>query len=122
MKKPFIISRALRAVCVLRVVCAVCAVVICAAAVTAVYAAVPERVPSGRLEAAQCDTAAHIPGDINGDGRLTNADLTRMMKYLAGDDVEVNQSSLDVNGDGKVNNRDLTLLMKRLADPGVEIY
>ena len=94
--------------------------IFCMSAVTA-YAARP--VPSADgLNAVQCDAPAHTAGDINGDGRVTNADLTRLMKYIAGDDVKVNKACLDVNGDGKVDNRDLSRLMKHLADPDVEIY
>ena len=54
-------------------------------------------------------------GDINGDGTVNNKDLTRLMKYLAGEDVSVVENTLDVNGDGTVNNKDLTRLMKYLA-------
>ena len=67
-------------------------------------------------------TPSAKPGDINGDGDVNNKDLTRLMKYLAGDDVEVVSEVLDVNGDGSVNNNDLTRLMKYLAGADVEIY
>lgn len=61
-------------------------------------------------------------GDINGDGKVNNKDLTRLMKYLAGEDVSVEASALDVNGDGQVNNKDLTRLMKYLSGEDVEIF
>ena len=61
-------------------------------------------------------------GDINGDGVVNNKDLTRLMKYLAGEDAAVTDALLDVNGDGMVNNKDLTRLMKYLAGENVEIY
>ena len=64
----------------------------------------------------------HTPGDINGDGVLNNKDLNRLMKYLAGDDVEVVEAALDLNGDGNVNNKDLNRLMKYLAGEDVEIF
>ena len=63
----------------------------------------------------------YIPGDVNGDDSVNNKDLTRLMKYLAGEDVVVNDSSLDINGDGNVNNKDLTRLMKYLAGEDVVI-
>ena len=64
----------------------------------------------------------YVPGDINGDNVVNNKDLNRLMKYLAGDDVEVNELALDVNGDNVVNNKDLNRLMKYLAGDNVEIY
>ena len=63
----------------------------------------------------------YIPGDINGDGVVNNKDLTRLMKYLAGEDVTVVQAALDVNGDKAVNNKDLTRLMKYLAGEIVNV-
>ena len=59
----------------------------------------------------------YVPGDINGDNVVNNKDLNRLMKYLAGEDIEVNEPALDVNGDNAVNNR----LMKYLAGYDVEI-
>ncbi len=65
--------------------------------------------------------AAPVAGDINGDGTANNKDLTRLMKYLAGDDVEVVDVAIDPNGDGTTNNKDLTRLMRYLAGDDVEI-
>ena len=63
-----------------------------------------------------------LAGDINGDGVVNNKDLTRLMKYLSGEDVYVVKKALDVNGDGICNNKDLTRLMKYLAGVDVKIY
>ena len=63
-----------------------------------------------------------IPGDINGDGVLNNKDVTRLMQYHAGWDVEVNELALDVNGDGSYNNKDVTRLMQYIAGWDVEIH
>ena len=64
----------------------------------------------------------HTPGDINGDGRVNNRDLTRLAQYLAGKDVEYVKEALDVNGDGKANNKDLTRLAQYLAGRDVELH
>lgn len=64
---------------------------------------------------------ACIPGDINGDQKVNNRDASRLMQYLAGWDVTVNDPALDTNGDGKVNNRDASRLMQYLAGWDVEL-
>lgn len=56
-----------------------------------------------------------IPGDVNNDGFVTLADVTLLMKYLAGWDVTINEVASDANADVKVNLADVTLLMKYLA-------
>lgn len=63
-----------------------------------------------------------IPGDINGDGKVNNKDVTRLQRYLKGEETEVVEAALDVNGDGKVNNKDLTRLQRYLKGEEVEIY
>ena len=64
----------------------------------------------------------HIPGDINGDGVVNSKDLTRLLKYVSGFDVEVNEAALDVNGDGVVNSKDLTRLLKYVSGADVVVY
>ena len=63
----------------------------------------------------------YTPGDISGDGILNSKDTTRLMKYLAGWDVEINEAAVDVNGDGVVNAKDTVRLMRYLAGWNVEI-
>ncbi len=53
-----------------------------------------------------------LPGDINGDGTVSNKDVTRLTRWLKFHDVEVVSFNLDVNGDGSVNNKDLTRLVR----------
>lgn len=42
-----------------------------------------------------------VYGDVNGDGAVNSKDLTRLMKYVAGENVEIYGG--DINGDGTVN-------------------
>lgn len=72
--------------------------------------------------AGKVTVGSYTPGDINNDGKVNNKDLTRLMKYLAGEEVTVVEQALDVNGDGKTNNKDLTRLMKYLAGENVAIH
>lgn len=68
------------------------------------------------------DVESYLPGDINGDGKVNNKDITRLMQYLSGWSVSVNEPALDVNNDGSVNNKDITRLFKYLSGWDVEIY
>ena len=54
-----------------------------------------------------------LAGDINGDGSVNTADLVRLMKYIAGNDVIAHVP--DVNGDGTVSVADLVRLMKFIS-------
>ncbi len=62
------------------------------------------------------------PGDINRD-QVTNAkDLTRMRRYFAQHEVEVDIVAMDCNGDGSVNAKDLTRLRRFFAGHDVELH
>lgn len=52
-------------------------------------------------------------GDVNTDGVANSKDLTRLMKFIAGEDVSVRNA--DVNYDRVLNSKDLTRLMKYIA-------
>ena len=56
-----------------------------------------------------------IRGDVNGDGKINQADATRIQQYVAGWDVSLSKLAADVNDDGKVNGDDVTLLLRYLA-------
>lgn len=71
-------------------------------------------------QAAESLTASKA-GDINGDGFVNNKDLTRLMRFISGEDVDVAPVTIDVNGDDTVNNKDLTRLMRYLSGDDVEI-
>ena len=65
----------------------------------------------------------YVPGDINGDGIVTNKDGTAILRYLAGWELDnLVVDALDVDGDGTVTNKDGTRLLRYLAGWDVEIY
>lgn len=53
------------------------------------------------------------PGDVNNDGIVDGRDVIRLMKYLAGDDVDI--SNADINADGVVDEKDLLKIMKEIV-------
>ena len=55
------------------------------------------------------------PGDVNGDGVIDGRDVLRLMKYQAGQAVQIDKTGSDVNGDGVIDGRDVLRLMKTLA-------
>ena len=63
----------------------------------------------------------HISGDIDGDGEFSIEDANIFMRYIAKQDVDVNELALDINGDGKINNKDVIRLMQYQAGWDVEI-
>lgn len=73
----------------------------------------------GIIQAAAADII--IAGDINGDGKLNNKDLTRLMKYIADNETTVVKNTVDVNGDGVVTAKDLTRLLKYLSGADVVV-
>ena len=64
----------------------------------------------------------YMPGDINGDGKVNNKDVTLLTSYIKYHDVDVVMTALDVNGDGKVNNKDITWLLSYVKYHDVELH
>lgn len=62
-----------------------------------------------------------IPGDINADGKVNNADAIMLFRYVAGWNVEPDYGALDCNCDGKINNADAIILFRYVAGWDVEI-
>ena len=60
-----------------------------------------------------------VKGELDGDGNITSADLTMLLRYLAGFDIRF-YGNADVTGDGKVNNRDMILLINMLGMSNTE--
>jgi hypothetical protein len=55
-----------------------------------------------------------LAGDLDGDGALSNSDVTLLVRYLSGWNIEADV--YDLTGEGKINNRDAITLIVRLAD------
>jgi len=62
-----------------------------------------------------------LAGDVNNDGVVSNRDASRILQYLSGWDVEVNEDALDANGDGEINNRDAIRILQYLSGWDVEL-
>ncbi len=62
--------------------------------------------------------AVSVPGDVDGNGKISTSDLVLLAQYLAGWNVEANG---DVNVDGNIDTRDLVLLAQYLAGWDVEV-
>lgn len=63
-----------------------------------------------------------MKGDINNDGVVNAKDYNRLFQYLNGQDVYVDEESLDINGDGEINAKDYTRLFQYLSDWDVQIF
>lgn len=61
------------------------------------------------------DPTAVLKGDINGDGVVDGRDEVRLMRYLAGQGVSINEKAADLNDDGIIDGRDEIRLLKKLA-------
>ena len=55
-----------------------------------------------------------LPGDVNGDGKVTSVDLTALLRHVAKIQLLGNTTNADVNKDGKINAADVTALAKML--------
>ena len=55
------------------------------------------------------EPTTQVPGDVNGDGAVTSADVTEIYNYLLSGD-ETYLDTADVNGDGSVTSADITAI------------
>ncbi len=55
-------------------------------------------------------------GDVIGDGNITEADYTRLRKYLTGNTSFICKDNADCDGNGKINSDDLSILSRYLDD------
>ena len=74
--------------------------------------------PEGGETGAGGETPAVMYGDINGDGKISNADLVLLQKQILGIE-ELKEERLlaaDVNRDGSISNMDLVMLQKHILN------
>ena len=65
---------------------------------------------------------AAVGGDVNGDGKLANDDLSTIVSFLSGREENVKIANLDADNNGKVNNRDAIAIAQALAGWEVDLY
>lgn len=58
-----------------------------------------------------------LPGDVDGDRKLTKRDITILSDIISGKTTTVNSTAADFNKDGKVSIKDLTLLIDAILHP-----
>ena len=73
------------------------------------------------VEAFLTPAAAILYGDANGDGVVNSRDATRILRYVAGYEVEIDLEAADANGDGTVNSRDATRILRYVAGYNVTL-
>ena len=56
-----------------------------------------------------------LPGDVNGDGTITAADVGRLRAYLAGFPVDIVRENADITGTGTITAADVGMLRAYLA-------
>lgn len=62
--------------------------------------------------------APHTPGDVDGDGEITSADVTALSRYTAGwggEYTPADPAAADVDGDGEVTSADVAALSRLAA-------
>jgi len=64
---------------------------------------------------------ASVPGDVNRDGKINLADVSRLLQFIAKWNVEIDGEAADVNDDGKVNLADAARILQYIAKWDVEL-
>ena len=64
---------------------------------------------SNMIEVTTLAGGAAIPGDVNGDGNVSSADVTALYSFLLSGDMS-NIVNGDQNGDGAITSSDITLV------------
>ena len=59
-------------------------------------------------------TPEYTPGDVNDDGNVSIADVTALIDYLLGLNLDINLAAADVNENGEISIGDVTALIDKL--------
>lgn len=73
------------------------------------------RLCSRIVEIEQIAPTGHNMGDIDNDGVISNSDISILVRYLAGWDIEICEICCDIDKNGILNNRDVILAIKKIA-------
>ena len=66
------------------------------------------------------DTDMYLTGDVNGDGKINNKDVTALFRAVT-ESTPLKPGTADVNADGKMNNKDVSLLFRHVTDETVKL-
>lgn len=58
------------------------------------------------------DVIPCVPGDVNGDGKTSNKDVTLLFRSISGGGADVIGEAADTDGDGDITNKDVSLLFR----------
>ena len=56
-----------------------------------------------------------IPGDVNGDGKVSNADAILLYRFASGEDVPLDPEATDIDGNGLVDYEDVVALFRYVS-------
>ncbi len=84
--------------------------------------AADDKIASGYiLTAEDSKYTCAVSGDVNGDGKVDEADVDAIVKYTSGETAGIHIPAIDVNLDNKFDLLDSDLLTNHLADPSIPI-
>jgi len=63
-----------------------------------------------------------VAGDMNGDEQINGKDVTRLLRHLNGEGIEIDLRAIDTNGDGKCNGKDTTRLLRVLNGENLALF
>ena len=70
----------------------------------------------GRCGDEEFEMVLYASGDVDGDGAITNSDITIAIRVMSGWTCDGEVMRVDTNYDGKITNRDIIALIRKLAE------